>query len=107
MNKETSSKREDNGQTMYKNVFNFIEAPNNDGSNALNKATFSTAFVRKLLNMYAKPNSLVYDCFMGTGTTAIACIREKHRFVGSEISTKQWDFANERINKELQQLTLF
>ena len=31
MNKEVSSKREDNGQTIYKNVFNFIEAPNNDG----------------------------------------------------------------------------
>lgn len=107
MNKEVASKREDNGQTMYKNVFNFIEAPNNDGVNALNKATFSTIFARKLLNMYAKPNSLVYDCFMGTGTTAIACIREKHRFVGSEISTKQWEYANERINIELSQPTLF
>lgn len=107
MNKDVSSNREDNGKTIYKNVFNFIEAPNNDGANALNKATFSTVFARKLLNMYAKPDSLVYDCFMGTGTTAIACIREKHRFVGSEISAKQWDFANDRINRELQQLTLF
>lgn len=107
MNKEVSSKRKDNGQTMYKNVLNFIEAPNNDGANELNKATFSTIFARKLLNMYAKPNSLVYDCFMGTGTTAIACIREKHRFIGSEISTKQWEYANERIKQELSQPTLF
>ena len=41
------------GQIIYENVYNLIEAANNDGSNDLNKATFSSEFVCKLLKIYA------------------------------------------------------
>ena len=95
------------GQTIYKNVFNFIEAPNNDEVCALNKATFSTLFVRKLLLMYAKQGSIIYDSFMGTGTTAIGAIKEKMLFIGSELSKKQCEYANKRIKNEELKLTLF
>jgi DNA modification methylase len=91
------------GQKFYENIFNFIEAKNNDGSNELNKATFSTNFVRKLLAIYAQPNSLVYDSFMGTGTTARGCILENQQFIGSELSEKQIEFAlkeNEKLLKK-------
>lgn len=94
-------------QAIYKNIFNFIEAPNNDGSNPLNKATFSTVFVRKLLSMYARPNDIVYDSFMGTGTTAIGCIQQRLSFIGSELSAKQCEYANKRIALERSQLKLF
>lgn len=107
MNKEVSSVRGDNGQKMYKNVFNYIEAANNDGSNDLNKATFSTEFVRKLLQMYAKDGMTVYDSFMGTGTTAIGALKEKCFYIGSELSKAQCDYANNRIKQETSQLTLF
>lgn len=86
------------GQKFYENVFNFIEAPNNDGSTKLNKATYSSLLCEKLLKIYAKPKSIVYDCFMGTGTTAVACKRLGHYYIGSEISQAQVDYANERIN---------
>ena len=61
------------GQKFYEVMYNFIEAPNNDMSCKLNKATFSSDLVLKLLNMYANNNSIVYDSFIGTGTTAIGC----------------------------------
>jgi site-specific DNA-methyltransferase (adenine-specific) len=97
----------ESGQLVYENIFNFINASNNDESNDLNKATFSTEFVRKLLNIYAKENSLVYDPFMGTGTTAKACIIDKHNFIGSELSQKQVDYSNKRLQPYLNQQTLF
>lgn len=106
MNKEEAH-GEGYKQAIYKNVFNLIEAPNNDGSNPLNKATFSTVFVRKLLSMYAKKNDIVYDSFMGTGTTAIGCIQEGLSFIGSELSAKQCEYANKRIALERSQLKLF
>lgn len=81
-NKKVVSKR-DSGQNVYENVFNFITAKNNDESQDLNKATFSSELVRKLINIYIKENSLVYDPFMGTGTTAIGCIKEKCNYIGS------------------------
>lgn len=41
------------GQPNYENIFNFIEAANNDGPNDIHKATFSTILCRKLLAIYA------------------------------------------------------
>lgn len=95
-NKEVVSCRE-SGQKMYNNVFNFIEAKNNDGSCPYNKATFSTELCEKLLRIYAPPGALVYDPFMGSGTTAVACQRLKLSFVGSEISKNQVEWAKNRL----------
>ena len=69
------TKQNNKGQNYYENVYNFIEAPNNDGSCNLNKATYSSELCEKLLNIYANQDSIVYDPFMGTGTTAIACAK--------------------------------
>jgi DNA modification methylase len=106
MNKEQSSLRK-TGQIAYKNYFNFIEAPNNDISNDIHKATFSSILVRKLIRLYVKENAIVYDSFMGTGTTAIACIQEKINYVGSEISKRYVELAEKRIQPYKDQLTMF
>lgn len=98
---------ENGNAVFYESIDNIISAKNNDGSNDLNKATFSTEFVRKLSKIYALENSLIYDPFMGTGTTAISCLMDKHNYIGSEISYKQVNFANERINEFNKQFKLF
>lgn len=89
----TSNKNQD----YYEVFYNFIEASNNDGSNKLNKATFSTELVRKLLLLYTKEGDLIYDSFMGTGTTANACIIENRYYIGSEISKAQCEYAENRL----------
>jgi DNA modification methylase len=61
----------------------------------LNKATFSTELITKLMDIYVKPESLVYDSFMGIGTTAKACIERGMNYVGSEISKQQIDHFEE------------
>ena len=87
------------GQKFYENIFNFIEAKNNDGSCKLNKATYSSELCEKLLKIYAKPNAIVYDSFMGTGTTAVACKRLGLHCIGSELSEAQCEFANNRLKE--------
>jgi len=101
-NKKVVSVIEKTGQKNFENVQNFIEAKNNDGSNELNKATFSTDFATKMLNMYAPENSLVYDSFMGVGTTAKACIQLGHSYVGSELSEKQIELFENEFNVKKQ-----
>ena len=89
------------GQNFYSVFYNIIEAKNNDKSTKLNKATFSTDFAKSLLDMYAMDNSVVYDSFMGTGTVANACIISERGlgFIGSEMSEKQCEYAEDRILK--------
>lgn len=88
------------GQKFYENYYNFIEAKNNDGANKLNKATYSTELCEKLLSLYAQPKSVVYDPFMGTGTTAVACQRLGHYYLGSEILEAQVEFALNRLKED-------
>lgn len=95
------------GQSIYENIFNFIIAKNNDFPTKLNKATYSTELCNKLLSIYAKENSLVLDPFIGTGTTAVSCIDNKLRFVGFEISKKQYEFAVNRVNQRTQNQMIF
>lgn len=97
-NKEVSSVGK-NGQTFYKNIFNFIEAPNNDGKCDLNKATYSSDLCMQLLDIYANENSIVYDPFMGTGTTGIACAKLGLECYGSELSEAQVEYSKNRLRE--------
>lgn len=100
-NKEIS-KVGKNGLTYYKPVYNYIETKCNDGSCPLNKATFSSEFAQKLLEIYAPINeeTIVYDPFMGTGTTAVAAKRLGIGYLGSELSKDQCEWAERRVEKE-------
>lgn len=44
---------------------------------------------------------------MGSGTTAIACIKEKRHFIGFELDEAYYQQAIKRIKIEQQQLSLF
>jgi site-specific DNA-methyltransferase (adenine-specific) len=46
-----------------------------------------------------KPNMIVYDPFMGIGTTALACIRLGVNYLGTEIDSEYVKVANEDIEK--------
>ena len=100
-NKKVVSVRERTGQKMYENVYNFLEAPNNDGACKLNRATYSSELCEKILNLYGKGGMTVYDPFMGTGTTAVACKRLGMNYIGSELSPAQTEFAINRIANDI------
>lgn len=88
------------GQVKYTCFSNFIEAENNDGPNDFNKATFSVSLCMQLFERYAYDKGLlVYDSFMGTGTTAVASVKFGLNYIGSELSENQCNYANDRINK--------
>ena len=86
------------GQAIYENVYNLIEADNNDGVCPYNRATYSSSLCMQLLNIYAKKGSMVYDPFMGSGTTAVACKKMGYDCIGSELSEKQVQYALNRID---------
>ena len=90
-NKEISKVNSKTGQNFYKNYTNFIEARNNDGVKSTLKATFSTELVTKLIDVYFKKGSIIYDPFMGIGTTAKGCKSMDCNFIGSEIKEEYYN----------------
>lgn len=98
-NKKVVSVRK-TGQKNYENIPNFVVAKVSDQVCPY-KATFSSDLVMKLLRIYvSRDGMLVYDPFIGTGSTAIGCMRFGHgiSWIGSEISEEQWNWANDRIS---------
>ena len=51
----------------------------------------------------SKPKHIVLDCFMGSGTTAIACKKLHRNFIGCEIDKKFYNLANKRLMNDLSQ----
>lgn len=92
------------GQASYENIYNFIEAKNNDGSCPYNKCTYSSDLCLQLLKIYAKEGMTVYDPFMGSGTTAVACKVMGLNCIGSELSANQVEFAHNRLKDTEQTL---
>ena len=45
-----------------------------------------------------KPNDIILDPFIGSGTTAVSCINTNRQFIGFEINEKWHKVANDRIN---------
>jgi len=48
---------------------------------------------------WSKENDLIYDCFMGSGTTAKMSILNNRNWIGSEISNEYCNIIEERIKK--------
>ena len=65
------------------------------------------SLLRYLVLTYTNEGDTVLDNCMGSGTTAIACIKERRHFIGFELNKEYFDKAQRRIDNERRQLTLF
>jgi site-specific DNA-methyltransferase (adenine-specific)/modification methylase len=70
-------------------------------------ATMPVEMAIYFIEYFSKENDLIYDPFMGTGTTAIASVMQKRKFIGSEITQEYVDLANKRLEPYFNQKTIF
>lgn len=60
-----------------------------------------------LIRTYSHPGDIILDNTIGSGTTAVAAIREKRHFIGFELNREYYDIAVKRIKEEWAQLSLY
>lgn len=75
--------------------------------NTKHPAPFPQALVGNIIHCCSKPQDIVYDPYMGSGTVALMCTKYERNYIGSEISKEYCDYANERIDIESKQYKLF
>ena len=63
--------------------------------------------LRYLILTYSNEGDTILDNTIGSGTTAVAALREKRHFIGFELNRDYYDIALRRIKLEQQQQTLF
>lgn len=79
---------------------------NSVGTDQDHKRAFPIKLAQRFILCF--PNAeIIYDPFMGSGTTAIASVKERRKWIGSELSQEYVDLAYKRLEPYLTQTTLF
>jgi site-specific DNA-methyltransferase (adenine-specific) len=70
-------------------------------------ASYNTDLIKKPILAGCPEGGVIYDPFMGTGTTAIAALRANRSFIGSEMSTEYVKIFEQSIKSYLMQTKMF
>ena len=64
------------------------------------------SLIKWILENYTQSNNVVFDPFMGSGTTGVACVQMGRKFIGCEIDPGYFAIAEKRIREAQMQLRL-
>lgn len=78
-----------------------------DHYSAIHPTQKPVRLLERLLNLVSKPGAVVVDPFMGSGSTAIACLNGGRHFMGWEIDKEYFEGATQRISAHQQEMGLF
>lgn len=86
-------------------IADFWDIPTKPSSNE-HYASYNDELIRKPILSGCPEGGLIYDPFMGTGSTAEAALRANRNFIGSEMSEKYISICNKRLEPYLKQTKL-
>lgn len=79
-------------------VGNIFRIPKNNAHNEIgHKAVFPIGLPLKLLDCFTSDGDIILDPFIGTGTTAVACVRNNRNFIGFELNQMFYEYADTEI----------
>ena len=63
--------------------------------------------LEKIIRQSTRPGDLVFDPFMGSGSTGVACVRTGRRFIGIEIEKNYFELSARRISEARRRMDMF
>ncbi|HLD27191.1 MAG TPA: DNA methyltransferase [Patescibacteria group bacterium] len=108
MTMKNSSKKDENSfngltptewASLSKNVWDDVSSPR-EAYHLEHGATYPIALADRIIKMYSKEGDLVFDPFVGVGTTVTSAYRQNRSGVGIELSENFCKIANNVLNKE-------
>lgn len=79
------------------NIF-YYSIGGNIGTTKKHPAVFPLKLAIDQIQSWSNENDIVYDPFMGSGTTALACKQLGRNYIGSELSEEYCEIIKERLN---------
>lgn len=61
-----------------------------------NPGQTSLDITERIIKAFTNPGDIVIDCFMGVGTTGVACLKHGRHFIGIELDKDYYDIAVKR-----------
>ena len=88
----------------------YVTPTNKEDKNKYKHPTIKPVnIIENLIVNSSQENDIVLDCFMGSGTTGVACKNLNRNFIGIELNEEYYNIAKERIEKDENdgQLTIY
>lgn len=85
----------------------FITGTNSESKKFGHPTVKPLNIIQTLIFNSSSEGDIILDPFIGSGTTAVAAMKEKRKYLGFEIEPKYFQIANKRIIEEQNQLNLF
>ncbi len=82
-------------RSNYENAI--FEYPSVHSKKRLHKTQKPIELIEDIIKIHTNENDIILDPFMGSGSTAIACINTNRSYMGFEISKEYYDISEERI----------
>ncbi len=76
-------------------------------SNPKHPAQKPVVILKKMIMIASNENDIIFDPFMGVGSTGVAALNLNRRFIGVELDNAYFEAAKRRIEVELSQTNLF
>jgi site-specific DNA-methyltransferase (adenine-specific) len=86
-----------------KSVYRIDRLPANE---LLHPTQKPLALMQVIVNDLTRPGDTIFDPFMGSGTTGVACVKTGRNFIGCEIDPGYFAIAEKRIAEAQMQLPL-
>ena len=104
--KSLSSIQKSKNVKEYGSRFNIWDMPPNKNNTSGHPAPFPEQLARDHIISWSNPGDLVFDPFLGSGTTAKMAILEGRKYLGIEISKEYCNIARKRVFEAQQQAAL-
>lgn len=89
-------------------MHNFIESPICSGSERLKNHKHPTqkpiSILKRMIEMASNEDDIIFDPFMGVGSTGVAAMQLNRRFIGVELDPEYCQAGKIRIETELEEL---
>lgn len=85
------------------NIFSYTIGDEKTG----HPAPFPSALVADQLHTWSNPDDIIYDPFLGSGTTALVAHKLGRQWIGSELNPEYVEIAKKRLQPYLDQVSLF
>ena len=86
--------------SKHKNIDDYRKFYMTNCKKGIHPAEKPIELLERFIRVSSKENDVVLDCFMGSGTTGVACKKLNRNFIGFEIDEKYFNIAKARIEKE-------
>jgi site-specific DNA-methyltransferase (adenine-specific) len=94
------------GGKQLRNMWQIPYTPGSEKQHGSHPSQKPLDILSRMVRIWSNANDLVLDCFLGTGTTAVACEQLNRRWLGIERDSTYAEIAKKRLHNVAKELAL-